>query len=70
MLALILPHMAAFCAVFAQEHADNARAIPLSGTAATPDPLSSPPVGGTSLGPREHQTTLADRQSHLSHMEV
>jgi hypothetical protein len=34
-----------------------------------PDPLSSPPMGGTSLG-RLHQHTLADSESHLSTMAM
>lgn len=65
MLATIHHHIAASCAVFAQEHADDTYDPPLSGTAATPHPLSSPPVGGTSLG-RLHQHTLADSESYLS----
>jgi hypothetical protein len=79
MLAPIHPHMAASCAVFAQEHVDDARGIPiasmlpkrspslipLSGPAATPDLLGSPPMGGTSLG-RLHQHTRADSKSYLS----
>ena len=45
MLATIHHHIAASCAVFAQEHADDTYDPPLSGTAATPHPLSSPPRG-------------------------
>jgi hypothetical protein len=59
MLASIHHHIAASCAVCAQEHADDTHnlptastlpegfphPLPLSGAAATPDPLSSPPRG-------------------------
>jgi hypothetical protein len=65
MLAPIHPYMATSRAVVTQEHTNDARdlfitsshpkqfpyTIPLSGTAATLNPLSSPPVGGTSLEP-------------------
>jgi hypothetical protein len=57
MLATLHYHIAASCAVSTQEHADDTYdlptastlsepspyVIPLSGTAATPDPLISPP---------------------------
>jgi len=79
MLVPIHHHIAAFCAVFAQEHADAARSFPtasvrpkwfscappLSGTAATPDPLSSPPVGGTSLSLAQYPNVRVYHQSHL-----
>jgi hypothetical protein len=86
MLAPIHPHTAAFYAVFAQERANAARGIPttmlpnrspslipLSGPAATPDPLSSPPRGeghpSDDLTTRTLLLILTHRQLHASHAE-